>query len=438
MIAVDKNMKGQSARAIAKRKASIINLFNIPNTKEGLIQFLVLSWSNIEANKDTENVIVTKAWVGKAMQTYQLLKIQSANDPQIAGILSKYSILENKKAMEKLDGTKARRNRIILLCIAVLLLSIVPGLLYLFITDPIAKSIESGDLVNAVEMMSKVKNKARINRYFDLLLKRPETADECICHIDKNLRIREMINKDGIVYYKIIDTLIDGKWCKQREKEGNFVRELNPFIYRKLFKMKELFGSLYGYGKYGYISLFHSYSLIGNESFSETNSQYAKYDFTFDNLGRIISAVRLNSSGTPIETFSLFYDNNGSLYKQECNIDGIGLAIVYFDETETYSKVTITVPPYGDYYGEPEEEWSTATTIIGKKENGKYISYEFWDGIPDDEYNPVHRISIEETDFLEIERRRVYRFGNRGIREITLYLKNGEEIERIISLNLET
>lgn len=140
----------------------------------------MLSWSNIEANKDTENVIVTKAWVGKAMQTYQLLKIQSANDPQIAGILSKYSILENKKAMEKLDGTKARRNRIILLCIAVLLLSIVPGLLYLFITDPIAKSIESGDLVNAVEMMSKVKNKARINRYFDLLLKRPETADECI------------------------------------------------------------------------------------------------------------------------------------------------------------------------------------------------------------------------------------------------------------------
>ena len=140
----------------------------------------MLSWSNIEANKDTENVIVTKAWVGKAMQTYQLLKIQGANDPQIAGILSKYSILENKKAMEKLDGTKARRNRIILLCIAVLLLSIVPGLLYLFITDPIAKSIESGDLVNAVEMMSKVKNKARINRYFDLLLKRPETADECI------------------------------------------------------------------------------------------------------------------------------------------------------------------------------------------------------------------------------------------------------------------
>jgi len=80
-----------------KKKAQIINTFTLPQTKEALIQLLFLSFSNYEATQDNafSGNPIKKSWLGKAIQSYNVLKIRRDEDKDISKIVDQYSFLDN-------------------------------------------------------------------------------------------------------------------------------------------------------------------------------------------------------------------------------------------------------------------------------------------------------------------------------------------------------
>jgi|WetSurMetagenome_2_1015567.scaffolds.fasta_scaffold00156_15 hypothetical protein len=90
------SMATYNPAAVANKKAQIINTFTLPNTKESLIQLLIFSHVNYEAtqgNALTGNPL-KQAWLGKAIQSYNLLKAQREGDSKIQEILEQYSFLD--------------------------------------------------------------------------------------------------------------------------------------------------------------------------------------------------------------------------------------------------------------------------------------------------------------------------------------------------------
>ena len=87
-----------------KEKAAIINSFVIPNTKESLIQLLIMAYSNYDTGRNVEDEVVRRAWLSKAVHAYQLLKAQASDDVDVAKQLEKYKILDDKRAVSKLSG----------------------------------------------------------------------------------------------------------------------------------------------------------------------------------------------------------------------------------------------------------------------------------------------------------------------------------------------
>lgn len=81
-------------------KASLIINFAVPNSKEDLMEFMILAASNIDVKHGVEDV-VTKAWIAKLDQVYQRAEISMSRHPdfvQIKGIYDrKKKELKNKK-----------------------------------------------------------------------------------------------------------------------------------------------------------------------------------------------------------------------------------------------------------------------------------------------------------------------------------------------------
>ncbi len=83
----------------ADQAASLIRAFPIPNTKEDLIEFIVISASNV--NEDTFNdfkaatfspteAAMSRAWAAKLEQAYQKAQITICNDPDFADVKTLY------------------------------------------------------------------------------------------------------------------------------------------------------------------------------------------------------------------------------------------------------------------------------------------------------------------------------------------------------------
>jgi len=92
--------------AANNKKAQIINTFTLPNTKESLIQLLIFAYVNYEGtqgNAITGNPL-KQAWLGKAMQAFNLLKAQREGDSKIQEILNQYSFLDNSSNNLKKKG----------------------------------------------------------------------------------------------------------------------------------------------------------------------------------------------------------------------------------------------------------------------------------------------------------------------------------------------
>ncbi len=90
------------------RKIDLIRTFAIPNTKEDILEFVILASSNIDANSfSSDNVIVsgsvsqkdiTEAWMAKLDQAHQKANIVLTDDPYLEKINQLYS--EKKKELE--------------------------------------------------------------------------------------------------------------------------------------------------------------------------------------------------------------------------------------------------------------------------------------------------------------------------------------------------
>jgi hypothetical protein len=82
---------------VINKKVTIINTFTLPNTKEALIQLLIFSYSNYESIQDNALAPnpLKKAWLAKAIQSFNLLKTQGEGDNKIQKVLNEYSFLDS-------------------------------------------------------------------------------------------------------------------------------------------------------------------------------------------------------------------------------------------------------------------------------------------------------------------------------------------------------
>ena len=117
--AIEAGRTSRSAGLLVKRitqtdekKISLIRNFSIPNTKEDLYEFLILSKSNIDVDvyqndspmmKSDARVAVSDAWRAKFEQAYQKAKLVFAGDPRMVEIEKMYETQNQsiKKAKTK-------------------------------------------------------------------------------------------------------------------------------------------------------------------------------------------------------------------------------------------------------------------------------------------------------------------------------------------------
>lgn len=80
-----------------QQKANLIINFSVPNTREDILEFMILASSNIDVKKGIDDE-VSKAWLSKLDQVYEKAKLLMGNKPSFAQI--KY-IYDRKKAQIK-------------------------------------------------------------------------------------------------------------------------------------------------------------------------------------------------------------------------------------------------------------------------------------------------------------------------------------------------
>lgn len=83
-------------------KASLIINFSIPNTKEDIMEFMILAATNIDIKQGVDDE-VTKAWIAKLDQAYQKARISMSNHPYLAQIESIYQQKQKELKIKKLQ-----------------------------------------------------------------------------------------------------------------------------------------------------------------------------------------------------------------------------------------------------------------------------------------------------------------------------------------------
>lgn len=84
-------------------KASLIINFSVPNTKEDIMEFMILAASNIDVKQGLDDV-VTKAWISKLDQVYQRAEITMSGHPDFIQIKSIYDRKKKELKNKKLKG----------------------------------------------------------------------------------------------------------------------------------------------------------------------------------------------------------------------------------------------------------------------------------------------------------------------------------------------
>lgn len=91
-------------------KASIIRNYPISNSKEDIVEFMILASSNISGESDKN---IFEAWVAKFEQAYQKAQIALQSDPAFAQIEDVYEKTEKTINKEKISHTTASVGNII-------------------------------------------------------------------------------------------------------------------------------------------------------------------------------------------------------------------------------------------------------------------------------------------------------------------------------------
>ena len=84
-------------------KIELITNFYIPNTKEDIMEFMILAASNIDVKKGVDDD-VTKAWISKLDQVYQRAEISMGGHPDFAQIKSIYDRKKKELKNKKIKG----------------------------------------------------------------------------------------------------------------------------------------------------------------------------------------------------------------------------------------------------------------------------------------------------------------------------------------------
>lgn len=94
-----------------QQKANLIINYSVPNTKEDILEFMILACSNINVKQGIDDV-VSKAWLSKLEQVYQRAQITMKNSNDFIQIKNIY---DNKK--KEIKDKKKRTLIIVLACI---------------------------------------------------------------------------------------------------------------------------------------------------------------------------------------------------------------------------------------------------------------------------------------------------------------------------------
>lgn len=87
----------------AQEKANLIINFSVPNTKEDILEFMILVASNIDVKRGVDDV-VTKAWISKLEQVYQRAQLVMGNSRDFAMIKSIYEQKRSELKSRKFKG----------------------------------------------------------------------------------------------------------------------------------------------------------------------------------------------------------------------------------------------------------------------------------------------------------------------------------------------
>ncbi|MGD9567819.1 MAG: zinc ribbon domain-containing protein [Sedimentibacter sp.] len=86
-----------------KEKATLIINYSVPNTKEDILEFMLLAASNIDTKHGVSDV-VTKAWISKLEQVYQKAEISMGSHSDFVQIKNIYEKKHNQIKLKKLTG----------------------------------------------------------------------------------------------------------------------------------------------------------------------------------------------------------------------------------------------------------------------------------------------------------------------------------------------
>lgn len=86
-----------------QEKANLIVNFSVPNTKEDILEFMILAASNIEVKKGIGDK-VSQAWISKLDQIYERAKLLMGNTPAFTQIKSIYDKKKTELKNRKFKG----------------------------------------------------------------------------------------------------------------------------------------------------------------------------------------------------------------------------------------------------------------------------------------------------------------------------------------------
>lgn len=87
-----------------EQKYNLIVNFPVPNTKEDLLEFMILISSNIDSKKELDD-LETKAWISKLEQVYEKANLVMGDTPHFSEINNIYT---HKKRQLKIRKFKSR------------------------------------------------------------------------------------------------------------------------------------------------------------------------------------------------------------------------------------------------------------------------------------------------------------------------------------------
>ena len=203
-----------------KTKAAIINSFVMPNTKESLLQLLILAYSNYDTGKGVEKELIRRAWLSKAVQAYQLLKAQAKSDEDVAIQLEKYRILDDKKAVAKLSG---KRWKLAISVLVAAVLAISACLMLYYLTASTRSYKQSVRLFKSLAIPGQ--DLSAEQKLIELASR--ENVSEVSIFKNENVLARYEYNSEGLTKYYLLQD--DFNLFSKREiydKEQNLKKEL--------------------------------------------------------------------------------------------------------------------------------------------------------------------------------------------------------------------